>query len=128
MDVRKCIVPVRHGGTLNSRQAANPLVRLVEGVERWEPPDNLQVFPLKIGVETSQIAMADDRRHLALCHEEFHGSRSGLCRSGGITTTYVLFLVNTEKPAFKLVNTGITKLYKWLKISYSVSRYCNSYP
>ncbi|GFX00722.1 hypothetical protein TNCV_4576891 [Trichonephila clavipes] len=25
MDVRKCIVPSRHGGTLNSRRAASPL-------------------------------------------------------------------------------------------------------
>ncbi|GFX58701.1 hypothetical protein TNCV_804061 [Trichonephila clavipes] len=29
--VRKCIVPLRHGGTLNSHRAASPLVRLVEG-------------------------------------------------------------------------------------------------
>ncbi|GFV64629.1 hypothetical protein TNCV_850781 [Trichonephila clavipes] len=26
-------------------------------------------------------ATANDRRHLALCHVEFHGPRSGLCRS-----------------------------------------------
>ncbi|GFY11133.1 uncharacterized protein TNCV_4471191 [Trichonephila clavipes] len=36
MDVCKCIVPLRHGGTLNSRRVASPLVRLVEGKERWE--------------------------------------------------------------------------------------------
>ncbi|GFX68527.1 hypothetical protein TNCV_2432341 [Trichonephila clavipes] len=29
-------------------------------------------------------AKANDRRHLALCHDEFRGPRSGLCRSGGI--------------------------------------------
>ncbi|GFX16815.1 uncharacterized protein TNCV_2517951 [Trichonephila clavipes] len=34
MDVCKCIVPWRHGGTLNSRRAASILVRLVEGEER----------------------------------------------------------------------------------------------
>ncbi|GFV67798.1 hypothetical protein TNCV_3546001 [Trichonephila clavipes] len=33
MDVCKCIVPSRHGGTLNSRRA--DLVRLVEGRERF---------------------------------------------------------------------------------------------
>ncbi|GFY16625.1 hypothetical protein TNCV_2787511 [Trichonephila clavipes] len=33
MDVCKCIVPSRHVGTLNSRLAASPLVRLVEGEE-----------------------------------------------------------------------------------------------
>ncbi|GFW46932.1 hypothetical protein TNCV_2982881 [Trichonephila clavipes] len=29
MDVCKCIVPSRHGDTLNSRRAASPLVRLI---------------------------------------------------------------------------------------------------
>ncbi|GFY35210.1 hypothetical protein TNCV_5045841 [Trichonephila clavipes] len=42
MHVCKCIVPSRHGGTLNSLRAASPLVRLVEGEERWEAPDNSQ--------------------------------------------------------------------------------------
>ncbi|GFU86835.1 hypothetical protein TNCV_1342801 [Trichonephila clavipes] len=41
-------------GTLNSRRATSPFVWLVEGVERWETPDHLQVSSLKIGVETSQ--------------------------------------------------------------------------
>ncbi|GFV97307.1 uncharacterized protein TNCV_2038171 [Trichonephila clavipes] len=39
MGVCKCIVPSQHGGTLNSRRAGSPLVRLVEGEERWEAPD-----------------------------------------------------------------------------------------
>ncbi|GFS54103.1 hypothetical protein TNCV_2526701 [Trichonephila clavipes] len=30
-------------------------------------------------------ARANDRRHLALCHDEFCGPRSGLCRSGCIS-------------------------------------------
>ncbi|GFU55098.1 uncharacterized protein TNCV_426041 [Trichonephila clavipes] len=34
MDVRKRIVPLLHGGTLNSCRAASPLARLVEGEER----------------------------------------------------------------------------------------------
>ncbi|GFU58699.1 hypothetical protein TNCV_932451 [Trichonephila clavipes] len=33
MDVCTCIVPLRHWGTLNNRQAASPLVWLVEGEE-----------------------------------------------------------------------------------------------
>ncbi|GFV64615.1 uncharacterized protein TNCV_3181111 [Trichonephila clavipes] len=50
MDVCKCIVPLRHGGTLNSRQAACPLVGLVEGEERWEAPGHPQDFlPLNWG-------------------------------------------------------------------------------
>ncbi|GFV19416.1 uncharacterized protein TNCV_3663491 [Trichonephila clavipes] len=46
MDVCKCIVPARHGGTLNSRRAAIPFVRLVEGEERWEASDHPRVFSL----------------------------------------------------------------------------------
>ncbi|GFX67585.1 hypothetical protein TNCV_3933271 [Trichonephila clavipes] len=34
MDVCKCIVPLRHGDTLNSRRAASPLVKMEEGEER----------------------------------------------------------------------------------------------
>ncbi|GFX40763.1 hypothetical protein TNCV_1218861 [Trichonephila clavipes] len=36
MDASEYIVPLRHGGTLNRCQAVPPLVRLVEGEERWE--------------------------------------------------------------------------------------------
>ncbi|GFW79549.1 hypothetical protein TNCV_128541 [Trichonephila clavipes] len=32
-------------------------------------------------------ATANDRRHLALCHDEFRGPRSGLCRSGQMCKT-----------------------------------------
>ncbi|GFX16375.1 uncharacterized protein TNCV_32491 [Trichonephila clavipes] len=50
MDVCKCIVPSRHGGTLNSRRATSPLVWLVEGEERWEASDIPQsVLPLNWG-------------------------------------------------------------------------------
>ncbi|GFV65507.1 uncharacterized protein TNCV_1737441 [Trichonephila clavipes] len=48
-DVCKCIVPLRHGGTLNTRRAASPLVWLVEGVERWEAPDHPRCLPSKLG-------------------------------------------------------------------------------
>ncbi|GFW62845.1 uncharacterized protein TNCV_4451941 [Trichonephila clavipes] len=58
MDVCKCIVPLRHGCTLNSRRAASPLVWLVEEEERWEAPDHPQVSSLKIGVEMSQIVLS----------------------------------------------------------------------
>ncbi|GFU22550.1 uncharacterized protein TNCV_1304421 [Trichonephila clavipes] len=50
MDVCKCIVPSRHGGTLKSRRAASPLVRLMEWEERWEVPDHPQdVLPQNWG-------------------------------------------------------------------------------
>ncbi|GFW63957.1 uncharacterized protein TNCV_706631 [Trichonephila clavipes] len=93
MDVCKCIVPARHGGTLNSRRAASPLVWLVEGEERWEVSNHPQnVLPLNWGgIEPNPTvtcmvlkATSNDRRHLALGHDEFRGPRSGLCRSGGI--------------------------------------------
>ncbi|GFV55488.1 uncharacterized protein TNCV_3776751 [Trichonephila clavipes] len=93
MDVCKCIVPSRHGGTLNSRRAVSPFERLVEGEERWEAPDHPQgIHPQNWGdTELNRSvpcmvlkATANDSRHLALCHDEFRGPRSGLCRSGGI--------------------------------------------
>ncbi|GFX58353.1 uncharacterized protein TNCV_205401 [Trichonephila clavipes] len=58
MDVCKCIVPLQHGSTLNSRRAASPLVWLVEKVKGWEVPDHPQVSSLKIGVETNQIVLS----------------------------------------------------------------------
>ncbi|GFX11114.1 down syndrome cell adhesion molecule homolog [Trichonephila clavipes] len=63
MVVCKCIVPLRQGGTLNSRRAASPLVWLVE--ERWEAPDQP---PLNWGgtqqkhTVTYMVAKANDRR------------------------------------------------------------------
>ncbi|GFX35930.1 uncharacterized protein TNCV_4214521 [Trichonephila clavipes] len=99
MDVCKCIVPEWHWGTLNSRRAANPLVRLEEGEERWEVSEHSQsVLPLNwVGMEPNSTvtcmvlkATANDRRHLALCHDEFRGPRSGLCRSGGISNNRIV--------------------------------------
>ncbi|GFU00786.1 uncharacterized protein TNCV_4819331 [Trichonephila clavipes] len=64
------------------RGAASPLVRFVKGEERWEAPDHPQgVLPLNWGeIELNRSvtcmvlkATANDRRHLALCHDEFRG-------------------------------------------------------
>ncbi|GFX26721.1 uncharacterized protein TNCV_1838941 [Trichonephila clavipes] len=80
MDVCKCIVPSRHGGTLNSRRAASPLVRLAEGEGRWEAPSNSHGVLNQNWGETELncsvtsmllIAMANDRRHTTLSHDEF---------------------------------------------------------
>ncbi|GFT60789.1 uncharacterized protein TNCV_3286881 [Trichonephila clavipes] len=83
MDVCECKVPLRHGGTLNSRRAASPLVWLMEGEERWEAPDHLQGFlPLNWGgtdlncIVTCMVlkTKANDRRkNLALSRDEFRG-------------------------------------------------------
>ncbi|GFX53490.1 hypothetical protein TNCV_4652761 [Trichonephila clavipes] len=68
--------------TLNSRRAASPLVRLVEGEERWEAPDHPQGV-LSLNWDETELnrsvtcmvlkALANDRCHLALCHDEFRG-------------------------------------------------------
>ncbi|GFX00886.1 uncharacterized protein TNCV_4578521 [Trichonephila clavipes] len=64
------------------RQAASPLVRLVEGEERWEAPDHPQCVHPQNWDETElnrsvtcmmSKATDNDRRHLALCHDEFRG-------------------------------------------------------
>ncbi|GFX64621.1 uncharacterized protein TNCV_1671571 [Trichonephila clavipes] len=83
MDFCRCIVPSRHWGTLNSRRVASPLIRLVEGKERWEDPDYpLGVFPQNCdGTEPNRTvtcmvlkAKANDRRKtLALSRDEFRG-------------------------------------------------------
>ncbi|GFW75395.1 uncharacterized protein TNCV_4190491 [Trichonephila clavipes] len=94
MDVCKYIVPSWHGGTLNSRRAASPLVTLVEGEERWEASDYPHsVIPQNCGgMELNRIvtcmvlkATANDRRHLTFSHDELRRPSSGLCRSGGIS-------------------------------------------
>ncbi|GFV42410.1 uncharacterized protein TNCV_4311401 [Trichonephila clavipes] len=66
MDVRKCIVPSWHWGTLNSRRAASPLVRLVEGEENWESPHHPQgVLPQKWGeIEPNRCRIRIRRKHV----------------------------------------------------------------
>ncbi|GFU84442.1 uncharacterized protein TNCV_1066241 [Trichonephila clavipes] len=90
MIVRNCIGPSRHGDTLNSRRAASPLERLVEGEERWEASDHsLCALPLNWGgteqhrTVTCMVlkATANNRCHLTLYNDEFRGPRSALCRS-----------------------------------------------
>ncbi|GFT25082.1 uncharacterized protein TNCV_179911 [Trichonephila clavipes] len=83
MDICKCIVPSWHWGTLNNRRASSPLVRLVEGEEVIEATG--EVRGLKPSAKSSENeakrtvtcmvlkATANDRRHLALGHDEFRG-------------------------------------------------------
>ncbi|GFW72626.1 DENN domain-containing protein 11 [Trichonephila clavipes] len=75
--VCKFIMPLRHGGTLNSSQAVSSLVRLVEG------PDHPQGVLLQNRVEPSQNVLSTvwcsklqlmTGVHLALCHNEICGS------------------------------------------------------
>ncbi|GFW56998.1 uncharacterized protein TNCV_3472811 [Trichonephila clavipes] len=46
MDGCKCIKPSLHRGNLNSRRAVSPLVKLVEGEERWEASELPKMFSL----------------------------------------------------------------------------------
>ncbi|GFW32097.1 hypothetical protein TNCV_2601231 [Trichonephila clavipes] len=80
MDVCRCIVPLRHEGTLNSRRATSPLVK----VGGLCPPTGCS--PSKLGrilkpnrtVTCLMLKVtANDRRvHLVLCHDELRGPRS----------------------------------------------------
>ncbi|GFU95928.1 uncharacterized protein TNCV_252791 [Trichonephila clavipes] len=95
MDVCKCIVPLRHGGTLNSRRAASPLVGLVEGKERWGPLTTPRDFlPLNWGgteqkrTVACMVLKANDRRKIpALCCDELRGPRPDFVRQVAFVTT-----------------------------------------
>ncbi|GFU66669.1 hypothetical protein TNCV_3111531 [Trichonephila clavipes] len=58
MDVCKCLMSSQYGGTLNSRRAASPLVRLGEGKRSGRPLTTSRVFFLKIGMELSKIELS----------------------------------------------------------------------
>ncbi|GFW25426.1 hypothetical protein TNCV_3721541 [Trichonephila clavipes] len=84
MDACKCIVPLRLGGTLNSRRAASHLGRLGKGKTGGRPLISPNVFSLKIGVKQSQIVLSSvlcsklrltTGIHSALFHDE-------ICRPG----------------------------------------------
>ncbi|GFY14423.1 uncharacterized protein TNCV_1314771 [Trichonephila clavipes] len=48
-------------------------------------------------------ATDNDRRHLALCHDEFRGPQSGLCRSVGISSNNKNIKMKEKKdPDFKM--------------------------
>ncbi|GFU85664.1 uncharacterized protein TNCV_5126731 [Trichonephila clavipes] len=86
---------VGHGfESRKSRRATSPLKRLVKGEEKREAPDQPQDVLLQNWGENELnrsvtcmvlTATVNDRRYLALHHDEFSGPRSGLCRSGGIS-------------------------------------------
>ncbi|GFV65310.1 uncharacterized protein TNCV_4573101 [Trichonephila clavipes] len=102
--IRSCVF-LRHRGTLYSRRAACSLVRLVEGEEKWEAlPQG--VFLQNVGVgKTSQIVLSPAwgsklqlRTGVQLCHDIFHGPRSGCCRSDDISNN------NTHRKPVKFVD------------------------
>ncbi|GFX07258.1 uncharacterized protein TNCV_2972351 [Trichonephila clavipes] len=78
-----CITPLRHGDILNSRRATQPLMKLVEGEERWKASNHLQgVLPQnRGGTEQNRTvicmalkAKANGKcKNLAHSHDEFRG-------------------------------------------------------
>ncbi|GFT11225.1 uncharacterized protein TNCV_1143681 [Trichonephila clavipes] len=95
MDVYKCIVPFRHGGTLNRRRTTSPLVWLVEEGREVGGPDHPQGFlPLNWGGTeqkrsvTCMVLKANDRcKILALNQDEFRGPRPDFVRQVALVTT-----------------------------------------
>ncbi|GFT68354.1 hypothetical protein TNCV_659561 [Trichonephila clavipes] len=89
MDVRKCIVTSRLGGTVNSRRAASPLVRSVEGKERWEAPDP-QAHELFFSHSNSLWAekQTEGETIYAVVVVSFPKGRNGSC----LNLTQVIFL------------------------------------
>ncbi|GFU15395.1 hypothetical protein TNCV_1045941 [Trichonephila clavipes] len=86
-DICKCVVPLQHEGTLNSRRTASPLVRLVQGEARWEFLDPQGVLPLNwIGTEKKIIlppVWCSRLRPTKRVHLEVQlVSESGIFRSG----------------------------------------------
>ncbi|GFW45645.1 zinc finger protein [Trichonephila clavipes] len=77
-------------------KASSPLVWLVEGVERWEVLTTPGVLPQDWGGNEPNRtvtcmglkATVNDRRHLALCYDEFRGPQPGLCRSAGHASSH----------------------------------------
>ncbi|GFV80663.1 piggyBac transposable element-derived protein 4 [Trichonephila clavipes] len=132
-DVCKCIVPSRRGGSLNSCRAASPLVRLVEGEERWKAPgppqgvlsQNWGETELNRSVTCMVLKVtANDRRHLALCHDEFRGPWSGLCRSA-YTAEIIQF---EDKKKKKKLKTKVVHDYNTMGSVDKVDQELTDYP
>ncbi|GFT37816.1 hypothetical protein TNCV_4128831 [Trichonephila clavipes] len=62
----KCIVPSRHGGTLNIRRVPNPLVRLVEGEERGRQPLVIDPPPDKMMLGAESVGLCRQLGHSLL--------------------------------------------------------------
>ncbi|GFV88771.1 uncharacterized protein TNCV_3355231 [Trichonephila clavipes] len=82
---------MQHRGTLNSRRPASPLVSLLEEEERWESPDHLKgVLPQNWGGTELKRTVTCLRLttcvHLALCRDEFRGSRSDIVKQVALVT------------------------------------------
>ncbi|GFV88512.1 uncharacterized protein TNCV_1243251 [Trichonephila clavipes] len=98
-------VPLRHEGTVNSRRAANLLMRLVKGEEKWEISGHHQGFlSLNWGgtgqnrAITCMVLKADDRRkNLALSCDEFRGPRFDFVRQFAYNSSNLAFLTNQNK-------------------------------
>ncbi|GFX96877.1 uncharacterized protein TNCV_1996091 [Trichonephila clavipes] len=96
-DVCKRLLPLWQVGTLNIYRTASSLERLVEGEERWEAPDHpkgifCQIWDRNVSKRIVTCMVLKDMAKLrlqayklAICHDEFHGPRSGICRLDAIS-------------------------------------------
>ncbi|GFV37694.1 uncharacterized protein TNCV_2708091 [Trichonephila clavipes] len=68
MDVCKCIVPLRHGSTLNSCRVASPLLWLVEGKGELASPDDPQsALPQNWGVTEPPVTFVVLKATVTTC-------------------------------------------------------------
>ncbi|GFU78161.1 hypothetical protein TNCV_54911 [Trichonephila clavipes] len=84
MDVCKCIVPLRHWGTLNSHQGASPLVRLVGGLTTTS---HVLSSKLCCHLHDAQSYRNDIHTSSLYALKEFHGPRSDTVKQVAIGTT-----------------------------------------
>ncbi|GFX62855.1 hypothetical protein TNCV_3351811 [Trichonephila clavipes] len=125
MEVCKCILPLRHQGTLNSRRGASRPLRLVKAKERLERPFTTpRVFTLKVEEETSEILLSlawCSKLRLTTgvqprpCHEEFHGPRSGTDYQVALATTIVVIRVIDDELLRVLVQNQCVCPFQALK-------------
>ncbi|GFV70713.1 hypothetical protein TNCV_2022771 [Trichonephila clavipes] len=101
MDICKCIVPLWHGGILNSRRAQESSREVGEKEREVGGHDHLFLyimFTLKIVMELGQNVLSPVRCsklslttgvHLAFGRDEFRGPRSDIVRQLAILTTHL---------------------------------------
>ncbi|GFX69316.1 cullin-4A [Trichonephila clavipes] len=117
MGVCKCLVPSRHGGTLNSCRAASTLGRLLEGEERWVASDHPQgVLPQNWGgTESNRIVTCmmlkpkanDRRKNLTLHRHVFIITDNQVAQLTSTSTTTETLKTLNRKYQRQIHNQGI---------------------
>ncbi|GFU86146.1 hypothetical protein TNCV_368041 [Trichonephila clavipes] len=85
--------PIRYSGWWKGERGGRPLTTPDVLPQNWggnESDHTITCMVLK--------AMANDRRHLVLCHDEFRGPRPGLYRSGGMSNNNNYMSKKSNRP------------------------------